>query len=61
MAWKHNTLNEMIEVNNSIQKYVTDARSTLNILKSNKEQIGSIWRDPQYKDFTRMAEQINYG
>lgn len=51
----------MIEVNNSIQKYVTDARSTLNILKSNKEQIGSIWRDPQYKDFTRMAEQIIYG
>ena len=58
MAWKHNTLNEMIEVNNSIQKYVTDARSTLNILKSNKEQIGSIWRDPQYKDFSEFIDGI---
>ena len=52
------TLNEMIEVNNSIQKYVTDARSTLNILKSNKEQIGSIWKDPQYKDFSEFIDGI---
>lgn len=52
------TYDEMIHVNQSIQKYTSDARTTARQLKSNKESIGSIWRDPQFRDFSAFIDEI---
>lgn len=52
------THDDMIYVNQSIQKYANDARDTVKHLKANKEEIGSIWKDPQYKDFSEFIEEI---
>lgn len=52
------THDEMIDVNQSIQKYTNDARDTVKHLKDNKESIGSIWKDPQYRDFSDFIEEV---
>ena len=52
------THDEMVYVNQCIQKYTNDARDTIKHLKSNKESIGSIWKDPQYKDFSDFIDEI---
>lgn len=52
------THEEMVYVNQSIQKYTSDARDTLKRLTSNKEAIGEIWRDPQYGDFSDFIDEV---
>lgn len=52
------TYDDMIYVNQSIQKYTNDARDTVKHLKANKEEIGSIWKDPQYRDFSDFIDDI---
>ena len=52
------TYDEMIHLNQSIEKYTRSARDILKQLQSNKESIGSIWRDPQYNDFSEFIDTI---
>ena len=51
------TYEEMVYVDNSIQNYVNNARDSIVRLKSNKDEIGSIWRDPQYNDFSDFIDE----
>jgi hypothetical protein len=50
--------NEMIYLNQNIEKYTRSARDILKQLQSNKESIGSVWRDPQYNDFSEFIDTI---
>lgn len=52
------TYEDMIHVQQSVQKYVLDARDSVKKLQANKESIGSIWRDPQYRDFSDFIDEI---
>lgn len=52
------THDEMVYVNQSIQKYTNDARDTIKHLKADKEAVGSVWQDPQYGDFGDFIDEV---
>lgn len=52
------TYQDMVYVEQCIQKYVNDARTSIQVLRRDKETIGSIWRDPQYRDFSAFIDDV---
>lgn len=52
------TLDEMRYVNQSIETYIKNAEDISNQLLNNKNEVGSIWRDPQYEDFSQFIDEV---
>ena len=49
---------EMITVRNSLEKYSRSAKEECKKLRSNRDSIGRVWTDRQFKDFSTYIDDI---
>ena len=49
---------EMIIVRDSLRHYSENIREGFRILNSHVQDIGSVWKDPQYKDFVDWIDEV---
>ncbi len=49
---------EMVALNRGLINYITSTRDAIRKLQSNKGAVGTVWCDPQYRDFAEFIDMI---